>query len=195
MKLNSWIREVEFVNSWSWIHEVEFVKLNSGIREVEIVISWSWNREFVKLKPWINEVEMTLPVFRKKDTTTVSLMLNFTSPCDSSNYVVRLIMPFRHRSAKRSLNITKTYLYNFAPLKPHLYIVKLGFTWVYIIFLISAQNKDCGYSLEPPRRGGSNEYPQSMFWAEMWKISDFLSEKSWVFWWWNFQYICIGMFS
>ena len=31
------------------------------------------------------------------------------------------------------------------------------------IFLIFAQNIDCGYSLEPPRRGGSNEYPQSMF--------------------------------
>ena len=31
------------------------------------------------------------------------------------------------------------------------------------IFLISAQNKDCRYSLEPPQRGGSNEYPQSMF--------------------------------
>ena len=30
-------------------------------------------------------------------------------------------------------------------------------------FQISAQNIDCGYSLEPPRRGGSNEYPQSMF--------------------------------
>ena len=29
------------------------------------------------------------------------------------------------------------------------------------IFHISAQNIDCGYSLEPPRRGGSNEYPQS----------------------------------
>ena len=28
---------------------------------------------------------------------------------------------------------------------------------------ISARNIDCGYSLEPPRRGGSNEYPQSMF--------------------------------
>ena len=27
-------------------------------------------------------------------------------------------------------------------------------------FHISAQNIDCGYSLEPPRRGGSNEYPQ-----------------------------------
>ena len=31
------------------------------------------------------------------------------------------------------------------------------------IFHISAQNIDCVYSLEPPRRGGSNEYPQSMF--------------------------------
>ena len=31
------------------------------------------------------------------------------------------------------------------------------------IFYISAQNIDCGYSLEPPRRGGSNEYPQFMF--------------------------------
>ena len=30
-------------------------------------------------------------------------------------------------------------------------------------FHISAQNIYCGYSLEPPRRGGSNEYPQSMF--------------------------------
>ena len=27
----------------------------------------------------------------------------------------------------------------------------------------SGQNIGCGYSLEPPRRGGSNEYPQSMF--------------------------------
>ena len=31
------------------------------------------------------------------------------------------------------------------------------------IFHISAENIDCGYSLEPPWRGGSNEYPQSMF--------------------------------
>ena len=31
------------------------------------------------------------------------------------------------------------------------------------IFHIPAQNIDCGYSLEPPWQGGSNEYPQSMF--------------------------------
>ena len=55
----------------------------------------------------------------------------------------------------------------------HLSSRKLGFTRVYFIFHISAQNIDCGYLLEPPRRGssneyhnrrgGSNEYPQSMF--------------------------------
>ena len=35
--------------------------------------------------------------------------------------------------------ITKTCGYNFDPLKPLFYIVNLGFTGVYIIFLISAQ--------------------------------------------------------
>ena len=45
---------------------------------------------------------------------------------------------------------SRKHTYNFDPLKPHFYIVKLGFTGVYIIFLISAQNIDCGYSLEPP---------------------------------------------
>ena len=34
---------------------------------------------------------------------------------------------------------------------------------IFAIFHISAQNIDCGYSLEPPRRGGSNEYPLAMF--------------------------------
>ena len=59
--------------------------------------------------------------------------------------------------------IMKTRLYNIDRLKPHFYTVKLWFTGVYIIFLISAQNIDCGYSLEPPRRGGSNEYHNLCF--------------------------------
>ena len=58
-----------------------------------------------------------------------------------------------------SKTITKTYLYNFDPLQPHFYKVKLGFTRVYIIFLICVQRHRLWYSLEPPRRGGSNEYP------------------------------------
>ena len=66
---------------------------------------------------------------------------------------------FKPRS-KHFWNITKTRLYNFDPLKPHFYIVKLGFTGVYIILL---KNIDCEYSLEPPRRGGSNEYHNLCF--------------------------------
>ena len=59
--------------------------------------------------------------------------------------------------------ITKTYLYNSDPLKPHFYIVKLRLTGVHIIFIISAKKIDVGYLLEPPRQGGSNEYSQSIF--------------------------------
>ena len=35
---------------------------------------------------------------------------------------------------------------------------------------ISAENIDCGYSLEPPRLGGSNEYQQSVFCAKIRKM-------------------------
>ena len=79
----------------------------------------------------------------------MTIVSNTTAGQDQTSQSCRLIM--------------KTCLYNFDPLKPHFYIVKLGFMGVYIIFLISAQNIDCGYSLELPRQGGSNEYPQSMF--------------------------------
>ena len=58
------------------------------------------------------------------------------------------------------MNITKTRLFKYIE----------NFTtknWKFsdknsYIFHISAQNIDCRYSLEPPCRGGSNEYPQSM---------------------------------
>ena len=67
-------------------------------------------------------------------------------------------------------HITKTCIYKvdlINLIKPHFYIVKLGFTGVYIFFLFLLKNIDYGYSLEPLRWGGSNEYPQFMFWAEI----------------------------
>ena len=61
----------------------------------------------------------------------------------------------------QSISLRKTrlfkYIENFTTPK------KWKFSFENSIFYISAQNIDCGYSLEPPRRGGSNEYPQSMF--------------------------------
>ena len=61
-----------------------------------------------------------------------------------------------------NLDITKTHLFkymeSFTSKKTNIFQIKNS-----DIFHISAQNIDCGYSLEPPRRGGSNEYLQSMF--------------------------------
>ena len=94
------------------------------------------------------------------------------------SHVAAQIMKFR-------IVITKTYLYNFDPLKPYFYIVKLGFTGVYIIFfLILLKNIEYRNSLEPPHRGGSNEYPQLLFLSRnmkniricIWKLSVFGSD-------------------
>ena len=35
------------------------------------------------------------------------------------------------------------------------------------IFNNFARNIDCGYKLKSPQPGGSNEYPQSMFWIKL----------------------------
>ena len=50
---------------------------------------------------------------------------------------------------------------------------------------ISAQNIDCRYSLEPPRRGSSNEYPQSMFLSRNKKVNVYPCKP-------QFYYIKVG---
>ena len=59
-------------------------------------------------------------------------------------------------------DITKTclfkYIENFTSKN-----IKFSDKKILILFHSSAQNIDCGYSLEPPRGGSSNEYPHSMF--------------------------------
>ena len=75
-----------------------------------------------------------------------------------SNRAADQLPCFRYKDS-----IRKTWPCNEYPLKPHFYIAKLGYGEVYLFFLFLLQNIDCGYSLEPPQRGGSNVYPQSMF--------------------------------
>ena len=66
----------------------------------------------------------------------------------------------------------KYYPISILPLRKHAYLNILKILppkkWKFSdtnsdIFQISAQNIDCGYSLEPSRRGASKEYPQFMF--------------------------------
>ena len=63
--------------------------------------------------------------------------------------------------------IMKTCLYNFDLLKPLFYTVNWGLQGYTLFFPISAQSIYCGHSLESPRRGGSDRYPQSMFCTEI----------------------------
>ena len=63
-----------------------------------------------------------------------------------STYLSNHFLRFQHLRAY----IMITCLCNVYPLTPLFYIVKLGFTGVYNIFLFLFQNIDCGYSLEPP---------------------------------------------
>ena len=66
-----------------------------------------------------------------------------------------------------------------SPLKPEKFSDKNS-----DIYHISAQNIDCGYLLEPPCRGGSNEYPQYIFLSRYRKIVYLLKPQ--------FYYVKVG---
>ena len=84
--------------------------------------------------------------------------------------------------------IMKTCTCNEYPLKPHFYIEKLGFACLHLFFLFLLQNIDCGYSLEPLRRGGSNVYPQSVLSKNKENIKNFLLN---IFIFYKFKHLCI----
>ena len=130
-----------------------------------------WDVIQILCHPWVSEM----------DTSILNL--------DASIIVAKwglVKYPWQNTSRKHAYIIL-------TPLKPHFYIVKLGFT-IYIIFLTLLKNINCDYSLEPPCRGGSNEYTQSMFWAEIWKNIRVLYLKIFNFWRWFFLYILISVF-
>ena len=52
---------------------------------------------------------------------------------------------------------------NLIPLNPTFIYEIWGLPGCTLFVLFKLKNIDCEYSLEPPRRGGSNEYQQSMF--------------------------------
>ena len=79
--------------------------------------------------------------------------------------------------------ITKTRLYNFDPLKPHFYIVKLGLQGYTLFSLFLLKNIDYGYSLEPPRaEGGLTSIPIIYVFGRNMKYITFLYLKTFSFW-------------
>ena len=59
------------------------------------------------------------------------------------------------------------------PYTPLLYSKTVVCSGTSISLIFAPKHTDCGYSLEQPRQGGSNVYPQSIFLAKIRKISLF----------------------
>ena len=110
----------------------------------------------------------------RNDVSVLVVVLSVVAPDDGEGFTVHfgvIILEVASVTCHKSLTPTGPVIAGVrSPSRNHTYIiltpliiVKLGFTEVYIIFPISAQKHRLLYSLEPPRRGGPNEYPQSMF--------------------------------
>ena len=97
-------------------------------------------------KSAINDISTT--IFRKKGTSVPAVSKKQLGP--NHIFIVNELL--------RKHAYSNTCILKILPPKNENFHIKNS-----DIFHISAQNIDCWYSLEPPRRGNSNEYPQSMF--------------------------------
>ena len=110
-------------------------------------------------------------VYPRSLTRTFAFRLGFCNVEAYCNRTVKTVVWLRWCTDSVRLSLTVSDLNIPYITKPRLckYIVNFTSKNEYFqmktsdIFHISAKNIDCWYSLEPPRRGGSTEYPQSMF--------------------------------
>ena len=117
--------------------------------------------------------------------------------CENSDRLARmfrLICVFTEWTCQK-VYTTKTCLYNFDPLKPHFHIVKSGFTWVYINFLISAQKHRFWLLVKTASLRRFYRVPTIYVLSRAMKNKRVFIWTFSVFWKWDFQYIWIGVFS
>ena len=88
----------------------------------------------------------------------------------------RLVIPYKLPALLllTPFGITKTCLYNFDPLKPHFYMVKLGFTGVYIILLFLLKNTDAVLT---------STGTHNLCFEEKYEIYQNFYLKMFIFWW------------
>ena len=78
---------------------------------------------------------------------------NDVKKCDSSIEAGILVHEFeKDMHTFQNENLPMQYIEKILAVKMKKFLWK-----IFDFFLIFAQNIDCGYTLEPPRRGGSNE--------------------------------------
>ena len=83
-------------------------------------------------------------------------------PSSAASHLGLFCLPMSHKRDARHKWVNMLIYRDFFRCKK-----KWKFHWKnFDIFNIFAQNIDCGYMLEPPQWGGSNKYPQSIFWIK-----------------------------
>ena len=107
-----------------------------------------------KLSPKESLLEMSKPSFWGKIKKNHQFVVCWTSLEGGNGY---FCLYYLHVHSLQNHPITKTSLFK-TYWKFYHQKMKKNSDKNSDIFQISAQNIDCGYSLEPPRRGGSNEY-------------------------------------
>ena len=145
--------------NWKWVWHLNLGSIRlEGYPDSFLVSPW-------KVMLWVLIRSASMRRFFLQENICCTYSLE-APQWDASNEYPQHIFSWRNKiiSYTFQLIITKSCLYNFDPLKPYFYLVKLGFTGIYIIvFLIFARKHRLWYSLELPCQGGSIEYPQSMF--------------------------------
>ena len=177
-----------------------------GLHCLPLFLLWHASYKWVSVAEWLLRLTAGLNAAGSSPAQIINWKFSLSSSSEGrlKGSEMRGLGPAFHMLKRKgtvcSNPIVKTYLYDFDPLKPDFYIVKFGFTGYTLFFLFLRKNIDCGYSLEPPRRVRSNEYPLSMFWAETWKISVFIWNFHFFFFFffffflsWNFLYMWIGI--
>ena len=142
--------------------------------QVELSMLVDIGLKFYAVTTHLSDIEVKVFGHRFNRFSGKAQVRRATLSCDSSYYSFEYIttsrimqghfqmIVFIYMGLSRKHVFRKTCSLNEYPNKPQFYIEKLGFAGVYLSFFFLFQNTDCGYSLEPPRGGGSNVYPQSI---------------------------------
>ena len=129
-------------------HRIYLAKLASDI------YFWSWSLCFVSIVSTNVIIGRILVQFEqnlnRKLHAFSQIIPNTRLHKRKSHFWSNRRLPLRKQAYSNILNILTTKKWKFSDKN-----LNISHT--------SDQNIDCGYSLEPPRRGGSNKYPQSMF--------------------------------
>ena len=124
----------------------------------------------------------------KNDRETKFYRLSSATFYDCIHTIYQFIKPF--------LDNKMSILEGFGVFKPHFYIVKQEFTGVYIIFLITAQKHGLWVLVRTASLVEAVLTSTHILGFEQ-KLEKYQSFylKTFSFWWWNFQYIWIGVSS